>query len=155
MNCDITYEELAGLAAGDLEAGREAQIRRHVEQCPRCRQRLAALERTDATLASLPPLRPSAAALLAARRAVAEVIRPTANPEIMTLEEVAEFLRLTPPELGQVVEELPAFELAGQVRVRRERLIEWIRHREKDYTRQTNESWVAKSTAIRLGKGVA
>jgi hypothetical protein len=36
----------------------------------------------------------------------------------MTLGEVAEFLRVPPDALAEVAEDLPAFEIGGQVRVR-------------------------------------
>ena len=61
----------------------------------------------------------------------------------MTLDEVAEFLRVSLEELGEVVGELPAFELAGRVRVRRTKLIEWIEKRERAYARGRIESEVA------------
>ena len=71
----------------------------------------------------------------------------------MTLDEVAAFLRIDPSDLGEVAEELPAFELGGQVRVRRERLIEWIQQRERAYTRQAGESWAAREMTDELSLG--
>ena len=129
MSCDVLYEDLAALASGDLDEADRARLEQHVSQCPRCRRRLAALQKADAALQALPPVRPTASAVLVARRAVSEHTRGTRAPEIMTLAEVAEFLRVTPEQLGEVVEELPAFELGGQIRVRRTRLVEWIQHR--------------------------
>ena len=81
--------------------------------------------------------------LLAARRAIAAATRPAEPAEIMTLEEAAELLRLTPGQLDRIVGELPAFELGGQIRFRRVRLIEWIEQRERDYGRQAAGSWAA------------
>ena len=155
MSCDISYEELAGFADAELEAGRLNEIREHLAGCDLCRERLDALGRADAVLAAIKPAEPSAAAVLAARREFSEVIRPSQFSEIMTLSEAAEFLRITADQLGEIAEELPAFELAGQIRLRRERLLEWIEQRERDYTRQASESWAARSKAISFGIGVA
>ena len=155
MNCEIEYDELSGLVGGELDAGRAVELRRHLGACEHCRERMAALNRSDRMLKAMQPLLPPAEAVLAARRALAPEVRLAPASEIMTLDEVAEFLRITPEQLGEVVEELPAFELAGQIRVRRQRLIEWVQQRERDYTRQAAESWAAKSTAIGLGRGVA
>ena len=154
MNCDVTYEELAALAAGELPSEREAEVLAHLPDCGRCRGRLAALRRADAVLHALPPLKPPAEAALAARRAVAPVVRGTRAAEIMTLDEVAEMLRIGPEQLDEVVEELPAFELAGQVRVRRARLIEWIEQRERDYAGQTAGSWAAHGLSDEFEQGV-
>ena len=155
MNCEIEYDELSGLAGGELDAVRAVELRRHLGACEHCRERLAALNRADDMLKALPPVRPPAEAVLAARRALAAEVRPAPASEIMTLDEVAEFLRITPEQLGEVVEELPAFELAGQIRIRRQRLIEWVQQRERDYTRQAAESWAARSTVIGRGIGAA
>jgi hypothetical protein len=143
VTCAVTYEELAAFASGDLGATRQAEIRDHLPQCNRCRKRLASVHSADHRLTTLLPVPPPGRAILAARRAVSEVTRGAQAPEIMTLDEVAEFLRITPEQLGQVVEELPAFELAGQIRVRRARLVEWIQQRERVYTKRSAESEIA------------
>jgi len=143
VNCDVTYEELAAVAAGELNAAREAEVLAHLPDCERCRRRVAALRRADNVLAGLRAPEPPAEAVLAARRAVAAIVHRPEAVEVLTLDEVAEFLRITPEQLDELVEELPAFELAGHVRVRRARLVEWIERRERDYARQTAGSWAA------------
>ena len=155
MDCDVLYEELAACASGDLDPKRQAEIAEHLPRCRRCRQRLAAIKAADAALRALRPPEPPGGAILAARRALAELTRAAPAPEIMTLAETAEFLRLEPEQLGEIVEELPAFELAGQVRVRRARLVEWIRQRERTYARQAAASWVARGAANEFEEGVA
>jgi len=145
VNCDVTYEELAALAAGELPPERAGQVRAHLPACPRCRRRVEALGRADAALAGLRPQAPPPRALLAVRRELAAVTRPARPAEVMTLEEVAAFLRITPDQLADVLEDLPAFELAGQVRVLRQRLIEWLEQRERNYARHTAESWAARA----------
>ena len=155
MNCNVTYEELAAYASAELPAERQAEIGRHVPRCDACRRRMESVRAADAALAALPRFRPPAGAILAARRAISAAVRDRPATEIMTLEEAAEFLRITPDQLGEIVESLPAFELAGQVRIRRGRLLECLEQRERDFTRQMSESWVAGSRVIGVGKGVA
>lgn len=155
MSCEITLEKLAAYAAGDLEAAGVAEIDQHLSDCQECRQRMELLSRTDAALTTLSPAQPSASGLLATRRALSETIRPRRHPEIMTLPEAADFLRITSDQLGEVMESLPAFELAGQIRVRRARLIEWVEQRERDYSRQTAQSCVALARSPFLRTDVA
>ena len=155
MNCEITNEDLAAFAIGESEPGREAEIREHIINCTSCHQRIKALEQTDTLLESLKPTAPSVSAILSARRSLSEIIHGSQVSEIMTLEETANFLRITSEQLGEIVEDLPAFELAGQIRVRRARLVEWIQRRERDYNRQVSESWVARANVHGLGTGVA
>lgn len=155
MICTITYEELAGFAEGDLPAERRQLIRQHVESCPHCRQRLSALQHADTALRHLPAERPSAGTILATRRLLAEETRPNRESEILTLEEAAEFLRVSPEELQPFVMDLPAFELGGQIRVRRSRLLEWIEQREREFGRSATASKMARITASGIRKGVA
>ena len=155
MSCEITYEDLAAFASEDLEPARQNTIRDHVLACPDCRRRLATLDRADGLLASVSPVAPAPSAILAARRAFSDVTRGLQTREIMTLEETALFLRITPEQLGEIVEELPAFELAGQIRVRRTRLTEWIQQRERLFSRQLTESWAARASVHRIGTGAA
>lgn len=75
--------------------------------------------------------------------------------EMLTLDEVAELLRLDEQQLDLVLDELPAFELAGVVRVRRARLNEWIEQRERQYIAQCLQSQAARVLKIGLSKGVA
>ena len=96
-------------------------------------------------------MEPSARAVLNARKALSHELGAGEDPEIMTLEEVAEFLRMPPDDLDEIAAGLPAFELGGHVRVRRERLIEWIEQRELLYARRNIESSIARG----FGKGVA
>ena len=155
MGCEISYEDLAAFAAEELESGRQNEIREHISDCSSCRDRLAALERTDSLLAGLRPVGPDNSAVLATRRAISEVTRGLGVQEIMTLEETAAFLRITGEQLGEIMEELPAFELAGQVRVRRARLVEWIQQRERSFNRQLSESWASRASVHGIGTGAA
>lgn len=83
-----------------------------------------------------------------------EEIRPPA-PEIMTLAEVAKFLRLPEPDLAEVADSLPAFELAGQILVRKSRLLEWIAHREQQHAWAVAHSQESQQRHASLWKGVA
>jgi len=141
MKCEVTHEELAAFAAGDLPAERTGQLEQRLATCAECRRRLEAIRALDARLRSLPRLEPSAAETLQARRLFSQELRPAR--EVMTLDEVAEFLGVSLNDLGEIVAELPAFELAGRVRVRRTKLIEWIEKRERAYARSNIESEVA------------
>jgi len=150
----VTYEELAALAAGDLDEARGAEIREHATSCENCRRRSRELAEADGALAALKPNLPSARTIFAVRRAISVGLRGAPTREIMTLDEVAEFLRISPVEMAEVAEDLPAFELAGRVRVRRERLIEWLELRERDYARRVAASWAARVTSGELAEGV-
>lgn len=155
MVCDVTDGELAVLSAGDIEPDRARDMEQHVAQCRGCRRRLEALARADAALGLLPRLEPPARAILDVRRALAQEVRGADQPEIMTLDEVADYLRLPSGAFDEIAGELPAFELAGQIRIRRAKLIEWIEEHEQRYKIQTTESDVARITAVAFGKGVA
>jgi len=135
------------------QSGRRAEVTDHLDRCDRCRRLLKAIGAADRLLEALPPLRPGTDTVLATRRSLSAVTRGTGVPEILTLEEVAAFLRIEPEQLGEIVEELPAFELAGQIRVRRARLIEWVAQRERDHSQAATASWMARADAGFLDEG--
>ena len=146
MTCDVTYEELAAFAARDLGAEREQFLRAHAAECERCGQRLDALGKVDSSLRSLPRIEIPEQTMLSVRRALSRGIRAR-EPEVMTLQEVADFLRVTLEDLYETVDELPAFELAGRILVRRVKLLECIEHRENSYRRQVVQSDSARGVA--------
>ncbi len=143
MTCSVTYEELAAFACDDLPPERRAELRRHTGSCATCAGRLEALSRADARLAGLGRDQPDAGLLLRTRRALSRVTRPGSGPEIMTLDEVAEFLRVPAAALEDVAHGLPAFEFGGHVRVRRASLLRWIEERERAFAQGRVESDVA------------
>ena len=150
MNCNVDYEELAQYAAGDAETERAREIEGHLSSCEACRHRLKALGEVDAGLRLLPRLEPRAAAVLQSRRLLSREVRGADAPEIMTLEEAADFLRVPRRAIGEIVEDLPAFEVAGEIRVRRSKLLEWIERRERASARSRAESQVSSILAAPL-----
>lgn len=105
----------------------------------------------DRILHGLKRAEPPAAALLEVRRALGAVTRPPRDCDVMTLDDVRDMLRLSPAELEQLVPELPLFELAGQLRIRRQRLIEWIEGRELAFARARAQAGL-DDTLVRYGK---
>ena len=148
-------EELAELAAGGLSEERGRELAAHTAECRSCSEWVAVLERVDAALGGLARVPPPAAVVLAARRAFGAITRPETCPEIMSLEEVGEFLRLGPEELAEIVESLPAFELGGQVRLRRRKLLDWIRQQEQQYAHRGMAKWSARARYGQVEEGVA
>lgn len=147
MACEVTYEELARFEAGEAEATRAGWLKEHIVSCAQCGRRIAALRRTDAALRSLRVVQPSAGVLWNVRRLLSRELGGGGTPEVMTLEDVARFLHVPPERLAEEADDLPAFEIGGEVRVRRTRLMEWIRQRERAYGRRAVESAVARVLA--------
>jgi len=73
----------------------------------------------------------------------------------MTLSEVAEFLRIGPEEMNDIIGTLPAFEIAGRLRVRREKLMEWVQEKERGYTRANIQSEVSRILSGRFTREIA
>ena len=144
MDCDVPYEQLARFVAGELGSEELRGMARHVASCESCGRRVEALRNVDAALRAVPRMEPPPSALLHTRRLLSQEVRGVEEPEVMTLDDVAEFLRISLDELEEVVLELPAFELAGQLRVRRSKLVEWIEARERSYARSRAQTEMAR-----------
>ncbi|MHC5056602.1 MAG: anti-sigma factor [Planctomycetota bacterium] len=155
MRCEVTYEELALLDAGEVDDGRAGELAAHVAACAECGRRLDDLREADTVMTGLRREEPSAAAVLETRRALSREVRGCGEPEIMTLDEAAEFLRVDARELDIQEWGLPVFEIGGRLRVRRARLVEWIEQRERAFARGSAASEVARIVGGDFGKGVA
>jgi len=157
MNGHIDDEQLARLVSAELNPTDAERMHRHIDDCAQCSDRVQTLTKVDELLASLPVAEPSATALLDVRRELARENNTSREPEILTLEEVAEFLRLSPEEFGEIAPELPAFELGGRVRVRRSRLLTWIEEREQRYRYTTLDGRLSanRNTVLDFKEGVA
>lgn len=80
---------------------------------------------------------------------------PVPAGEILTLSEVAHFLRLSEDDLMEIASELPAFELAGKVLVRKAKLLEWIAQREQQFAWSASRSLTLRLRREVVTKGVA
>jgi hypothetical protein len=121
---------------GDLRRAAADRLAAHAEGCPDCHQRLADLRRqAEALRADLQRDLP-ADVLVRARQVMPSMGAAEARPEVMTLDEVARYLQVGLDELDPIAADLPAFEVAGQIRVRHAELLRWIARREQDYAAQ-------------------
>ncbi len=148
-------ETLVRYADGELPAGEVAAVEAHLAACGVCSRRYAALGQADAMLARMPKVEPSALALLRARHALRAVIEPEPEPEIMTLSEVTDYLRVSRDELEELTPALPVFVLGSQIRVRRAALMRWIEDREQDHRRIAAAGGAYRMPSIRFKKGAA
>ncbi len=157
IDCTTVETLLSGFERADLSPGDSELVAAHLSACPACRvtlghfEALSALTKAEAgsSMASAadasaagafepaPGLGPPtsvvrARQILAAVKAevAAEAALATVEHEIMTFDEVAAYLRLSPDELEAELASLPYFEIGGRIRVRRGLLMVWIEERE-------------------------
>lgn len=151
MNCPLADDILLADADGDLGAGDAASVRRHVDECASCHRRLAQLRRSDALLREAAQVDVPAGLLRRVRGAVADDTGLGKASDVMTLEETSAFLRLSLADMDELVDQLPVFELAGRLRIRRSRLLEWIAQRE----RAQSQAWLSGELNRQLANGGA
>ena len=135
MNCERCKERLSEFEAGELAAEAAEAVQAHLDECDACAQLLAALRSTDQMIHELADDEPPSSLCLRILARVDEHFAPdTAEmPDIMTPEQLARFLHLPLDKLE--TEGLPGFEIGGVLRFRRDRVLEWIEERERDYER--------------------
>lgn len=111
-------------------------------------------EYVDNLLHRLPRAEIAPGDLLRIRKSLSAVTRNTGGSDIMTLEEVSEYLRISQHELELILPDLPLFELAGRLRLRRHRLDEWIGKREKEYVQANVRSAIQQELTVINNKEV-
>ena len=136
MNCDECRDLLSELEAGELDEGVASQVRAHLTSCPECSRLFAAVKSTAELVESLSDEEPPRSlSLKILARVEAEASRNAADlPEILTSEQVARFLNV--PLDALVTDDLPGFEIGDQLRYRRDRVLEWIEQREREFERR-------------------
>lgn len=148
MNCADVETLLSAYAEGELVAEEAAPIEAHLRDCAECRAFLETLAglgdmlRGETVEEGPAPeeLRSRAARL----RQALKVDGSLPRGEVWTPEEVAAFLKLPPATIYDMAEELPFFAFAGQLRLRREALLEWMEERERLRRARGAASWVRR-----------
>ena len=137
MNCETCQELLSAFEANDLDAETASHVRGHLRACLACAGLLAAIGDLDVMTANLPDDALSRSLCLGILGEVDALLAPDLSeaPEIMTVEQLARFLRVPLARLEQELDRLPAFEVGGALRFRKEAVMEWIEERERDYGR--------------------
>ena len=133
MTCAECRDLLSVLEARELPEPQAQQVQQHANGCAECGRLLRAMRAAMQTVEALEDPPPPQRLTLQVMNAPA--LRPCADssdaPEIMTPKDLASFLRLSPDDLEEVIALIPGFEIAGRVRFRKERVLEWIEAREK------------------------
>ena len=133
MTCLECQQLLSPYQKGELDADEAGAVGSHVSDCHTCADRVAALRQLDDLLRAIPTPAPPMSALMAVRE---RVHSGPEGGEIMDADQVAAFLKLTREQILDSLDELPCFEVAGQIRFRRTALMRWIEEREADRRRE-------------------
>lgn len=150
--CEDLEGLLSVLETGELDELEADEVRVHLEVCEACRDTLAAYQELSRVCAEEPApelseevservlgrLRAELTASPSMPGALAGASAPA--PEVMTVEEAARFMRVTLEEMESELRELPCFEFAGKLRIRRSALVAWIEERER---RSRSRRWLS------------
>ena len=140
--CARTRARLSELADGELDAETSAGLVRHMEGCDACRTELGRFQAMLGALDSLPDPEPGEGLRLEALDRM--LPRSLANvPEIMGVQDLLNYLGVTREQLLEELDELPAFEFAGQLKFRKSAVDRWIDERQKARARAIDASRVA------------
>lgn len=135
MICTVTREALSAHALGEGTPEERHRLDEHLRRCPSCQTIVTEFEVLGSLCrkASPPPLSPTASLRLLAgiRAALGEGSTSLPDHDVLTLEEVAAYLRIEGEDLVSELPGMPTFEIAGRVRIRRDRLLAWIEERER------------------------
>jgi len=155
MTCEIRLEQLSALMAGDLDAAEAQSLRQHIGQCPVCAAAVERLQEIDKKVRAAADRSVPLEIIQRTRQVIHAAVRQPPLPEILTLDEVGQYVRLTPSQLGQMLEHLPSFTVAGEVRIRRDRLTQWIKDQEQQAVRDRVRSQAARSIRMAFEQGIA
>ena len=134
MKCEETRERLSEFEAGELSPELAQGIREHLSRCGACSELLTSLSRMTGLMVSLTDEEPSRSLCVRVLARMDEMRAPGLDsaPEIMTPEDLALYLRIPYERVEEEIGDIPAFEIGGELRFRKERIREWIDRRERE-----------------------
>jgi excisionase family DNA binding protein len=159
MNCSEILEHLVAYLDGELPSDRSSEVEAHLGSCGACRgeaeemRSLSALARSQAPLEPSPTwdlalgrkldalkwwrlneevtdLRQTVAEMRAAIRDLQDAARPQAEEPLMTVDEVAAYLRMPREQIYSTLDELPYVEMSYELRFRKSSIDEWLERHE-------------------------
>ena len=157
MNCPEIQESLAAWLDEECTRDERVAIEAHLHECPACREEAEAMRSVAVAVRSAPPLEPSATwdlslqrkldalktrelteEVRSLRRIVEELagrlrgmeekpaLAPAVDP-MMTVEEVAAYLRVTSEAVHEILADLPRIEVSHyEVRFRKSSIDRWL-----------------------------
>lgn len=151
MPCSLDPLRLVAWLDGDLSPAAGRRLEAHLAACPKCSALVGVLQRQEEALRAEIGRAVPTAVLARLRHSLPPAEATSAWPDVMTLDEVARYLRIALDDLDRFASDLPAFEVAGQVRVRRTELVKWISRREQDHAVQRLHTEATLGLGRRVG----
>jgi len=137
MECEEYRELFPEYLKEELDVHTADRMHQHIETCPECRKAFRESAELDTLFARLPVYEPSPESVLHIR---AETIYKELKPEkrtdfgeVMDIEELAEFFRVTVDIIEEYISDIPCFELGGKLLFRKKRIEQWMEDRERDF----------------------
>jgi len=134
MNCETYAEWMSAQLDGELAADHAIELDRHLAGCESCQKTRQTMARLAVDIHNLPRHQPDDSAVIAVNEAVHQLALAPRRSDfgpVLDLDELAEFLRVTPETIGTYLDELPSFELGGKLLFRRASVEKWIERREQ------------------------
>jgi hypothetical protein len=125
---------------GELDEHESCEFQLHLEFCESCRKELDELGTIRASLQSFTHIQlPDESDLRIRRNLRTGSDQLSTRDEILDIEGVARFLKVSVTDVVDILDQLPSFEVGGKIRFRRDRIIEWIKDQEKKLVREREE----------------
>lgn len=169
MTCEEIREKLVELIDGELSSEAD-HIKEHLDICPDCQQELNSLIKLKKLFRSWKDIRPSTKwkvtfeeklSQIERERTLTTIEKIVSNlnerlklveqalksiqsenlGEIMTLDELARYLKLSPEQLLEIIEQIPNVRIGSEYRFIRQSIDRWLKSLEHDpYTNYYNWS---------------
>ncbi|MFC1852980.1 zf-HC2 domain-containing protein [candidate division CSSED10-310 bacterium] len=141
---------------GEMTAEETRDFELHLTACPTCQHRIKELQVMRNALQDVSDLKLPDEADLRIRHQLHEQIGDgSEGDEILDIEGLAQLLKIPVSEVVKRLNELPAFEIAGRIRFRRDRIEKWIHDQEVKLSwERTEQAHQTKNKIIQFPGGM-
>ena len=142
MRCQRVKELLSQFEKGELSPALAKELEEHMSSCPECKRvvedftLLSRLSKEDEAHDAGEDRLARVLSSIKERLREEEKSHFAGEKEVLTLEEAAAFLRVSSDEITLELDSLPVFRIGNRLRIRRNRLLQWIEEREKSCFRK-------------------
>lgn len=143
MKCAKYRQMLSEYQEGDLSKKEAVTAEKHLKTCKKCQKELESLREVSLLSKKLTRYEPGNKVVLEVKSFIygkAQPERRTQFGPVLNMNDLAEFLRVDKETIEQYLDELPCFELGGNVLFRKKSIEEWMEAREKGFGFQIQRS---------------
>ncbi len=147
MDCKGFLKIISEFENGELPDELRKEAGKHMDNCPECKDELKKFRQTISLYKDCMDAKLPSGTTLKIRSSIAKLLNEEKEPvfgPILNINDLSNYLRVEENVVETYHNEIPCFELGGQILFRKEKVDEWIRKREEKFAFELLSSQIGR-----------